>query len=275
MEFALLGPLTVCEAGHELPISSGNQRIVLAALLVRANQVVAMEELSGAIWGGIQPRSARVTAQNYVKRLRQALGREGPVRLTTRPGGYLLTAAPDELDITMFRRLCTSGLAAAGRRDWAGAAERLGAALALWRGQPFSDIPSETITLRETSWLSELRLQALEARIGADLQLGRPYQVITELQQLIGAEPLRERRHALLMLALYRCGQQAAALEAYRTAWHLLAEHAGIEPGPELRQLHLRILQAAPDLMLPSSASAVPMARRPAEAAGDEALTSR
>jgi DNA-binding SARP family transcriptional activator len=93
--------------------------------------------------------------------------------------------------------------------------------------------------------------------------------VITELQQLIGAEPLRERLHTLLMLALYRCGQQAAALEAYRAARHLLAEHAGIEPGPELRQIHLRILQAAPDLMLPSPASAVPMARRPAEAAGD------
>jgi DNA-binding SARP family transcriptional activator len=247
--------LVVRRDDQVLRISFGNQRILLAALLARANQVVAIDDVTELIWGSGPPRSARVTLQNYVKRLRQALGPEGPGRIRTHPGGYLIQAGPTELDLTRFRQLCTSGLAAAGRGSWADAAEQLTTALSLWRGQPFEDVPCEALALTENSWLRELRLLAIEGRVDADLHLGRPYQVVAELQQLIDADPLRERLHALLMLALYRCGQQAAALETYRRARQFLAENAGIEPGPELQRLHQRILQSEPDLMLSQPAS--------------------
>jgi DNA-binding SARP family transcriptional activator len=251
VEFGLLGSLVVRRGDQVIPISFGNQRVLLAALLARANQVVDIDDVTELIWGGLPPQSARVTLQNYVKRLRQALGRDdGPARIRTHPGGYLIDVGSAELDLTRFRQLCRSGLESARQGDWEDAAGRLTTALALWRGEPFGDIPCEALALRENPWLRELRLQALEARIDADLHLGRPYQVIAELQQLIAAEPLRERLHSLLMLALYQCGQQAAALEAYRQARHVLTEGAGIDPGYELQQLHQRILHCDPGLML-------------------------
>jgi DNA-binding SARP family transcriptional activator len=251
VEFGLLGPLVVRRGDQVIPISFGNQRVLLAALLARANQVVDIDDVAELIWGARPPRSARVTLQNYVKRLRQALGSgDGPARIRTHPGGYLIDADPAELDLTRFRQLCRSGLESARQQNWENAAGQLTTALALWRGEPFSDISCEALALRENPWLRELRLQALEARIDADLHLGRPYQVIAELQQLITAEPLRERLHSLLMLALYQCGQQAAALEAYRQARHALTEGAGIDPGHELQQLHQRILHCDPGLML-------------------------
>jgi DNA-binding SARP family transcriptional activator len=268
LEFGLLGPLIVRQGDRPLPISFGNQRVLLAALLARANQVVSLDDVAELIWDAHPPRSARVTTQNYIKRLRQALGRdEGRERIRTHPGGYLIRTSQAELDLAQFRELCAAGLEAARQRSWEIASERLMAAVALWRGQPFSDIPCEALAHREASWLGEQRLQALEARIDADLHLGRHYQVISELQQLISAEPLRERLHALLLLALYRCGQQAVALDAYRQARQLLADNTGMDPGPGLRQLHQRILRSDPSLMLAAPPAPVTLLGHPPAAA--------
>jgi DNA-binding SARP family transcriptional activator len=241
--FGLLGPLTVRRDDQAIPVSFGNQRVVLAALLARANRVVPIEEVADLIWAGRPPRTGRVTVQNYVKRLRQALGHdEGPALIRTLPNGYVIDAPPGALDLAEFHQMCEAGLESSRRQDWDQAARLLSLALSLWRGQPFADIPCESLALRETPPLQTVRAQALAARIDADLHLGRHYQVIAELQELIGVDPLSERFYALLMLALYRCGQQAAALEVYRQARRCLVAGAGVEPGPELRLLHQQIL---------------------------------
>ncbi|HEX4656573.1 MAG TPA: BTAD domain-containing putative transcriptional regulator [Streptosporangiaceae bacterium] len=249
MEFGLLGPLLVRVDNTPVRVSAGKQRVLLAAMLVRANQVVAVDDLARAVWDGSPPESARVTLQNYVKRLRQALGPTGYQRIATCPAGYLIEAAAEELDLTRFGQLRAAGRAAARGGAWAAASDQLSAALLLWRGPPLADVPSRLLTETEVPRLAEMRLDALEARIDADLHLGRHREVIAELQPLVSAEPLRERLHELLMLALYRSGQRAAALDAYRRAWRQLVDQVGIEPGPGLRELSQRILRSDPALL--------------------------
>jgi DNA-binding SARP family transcriptional activator len=246
VEFCLLGPLVVRSDGTLLPIAQGKQRAVLAALLVRAGEVVPAYELTELIWEGAPPRSARVTLQNYVKRLRQALGDAGPTRIRTHGPGYLIDTRPGELDLHRFSVLCAAGRAAVAQGDWERAALQLRAALSLWRGQPFVDVSCPLLAARETPPLVELRMAALGDRIDADLHLGCHAQVIPELQQLAVAERRRERVHALLMRALYQAGRPADALAAYRTARQALVRELGLEPGTELRELHRRILAADP-----------------------------
>jgi DNA-binding SARP family transcriptional activator len=267
VEFCLLGPLIVRSGDTVLPIPQGKQRAVLAVLLVRAGQVVPAYELAELIWDGAPPRSARVTLQNYVKRLRQALGEAGQARIRTRDAGYLIEARPGELDLLRFNALCGMGHAAARQGEWDRAALQLRAALALWRGQPFVDVSCQLLAASETPRLAELRITALEDRIAADLHLGRHAQVIPELQQLALAERLRERVHALLMRALYQTGRQADALAAYQTARHGLVSELGLEPGPGLRELHQQILAGDPSLNLLAARQAAPSAAGDAEAA--------
>jgi DNA-binding SARP family transcriptional activator len=259
VEFCLLGPLVVRSDGALLPIAQGKQRAVLAALLVRAGKVVPAHELTELIWEGAPPRSARVTLQNYVKRLRQALGDGGQARIRTRGPGYLIDARPGELDLHRFSALCGTGRAAVTQGEWDRAARQLRAALSLWRGQPFVDVSCPLLAARETPPLAELRMAAMEDRIDADLHLGRHAQVIPELQQLALAERLRERVHALLMRALYQAGRPADALAAYQAARQALVRELGLEPGAELRELHRRILIADPGLS--PSAGSRPTAR--------------
>ena len=247
-QFGLLGPLTVRCRGVILPVAPGKQRAVLAALLLDAGRVVPVGELAEVLWGSAPPASARVSVQNYVRRLRQALEPAGPDLISTRPGGYVITVAAGELDVTRFETLARSAREAARAASWADAAGRARSALALWRGEPLADIGSDLLTRREVPRLSELRLQALEARIEADLQLGRPAEVAAELQSLTASHPLRERLHALLMLALYRDGRQGEALAAYREARRVLARELGTEPGTGLRELHQRMLAGDPAL---------------------------
>jgi DNA-binding SARP family transcriptional activator/tetratricopeptide (TPR) repeat protein len=247
-EFGLLGPLMVRCGGAMVPFPAGKQRAVLAALLLNANQVVTLDELAEILWGSRPPASARVTIQNYAMRLRHALSGTGHSRIVTQLRGYQIRLAEDELDISRFEALLAAAVKAAGDGSWDRAADRAGAALALWRGAPLEDVPSELLTLREVPRLEEMRLQALEARIDADLQLGRQASVIGELRQLVAAHPLRERLHAQLMLALYRDSRQGEALAAFQAARGLLIEELGAEPGPGLRGLHQRILGADPAL---------------------------
>jgi DNA-binding SARP family transcriptional activator/Tfp pilus assembly protein PilF len=280
VEFGLLGPLVVRVGGSRVPVSAGKQRVLLAALLLRANQVVSAAELAEAVWEGSPPGSARVTLQNYVKRLRQALGPVGYERIVTRPAGYLIEVGAGELDLSRFGELQAAGHVAARTGAWDTSSAQLGAALALWRGQPLSDVPSRRLVQSEVPRLAEMRLEALEARIDADLHLGRHREVIAELQALAAAEPLRERLHELLMLALYRSGQQAAALACYLRARRQLVEQIGIEPGPGLRDLNQRILCSDPALLLapapvsgdPATANGGPAAKVDATANGGPAV---
>ncbi len=255
-EFCLLGPLLVRCGQTVVRLPAGKQRILLAALLLNANQAVSLDELAEALWEGRDgpPPSARVTLQNYIKRLRHALRDTGRDRIATEPDGYMIRVRPTEFDVARFEGLVADGRKAAQQGSWTVAADQLRAALGLWRGQPLADINSSRLALRESSRLAEIRLQALEARIDADLHLGQHGEVIIELRQLIAAEPLRERLYAFLMLALYRDGRQGDALAAYRHARLVLTEELGAEPGPGLRDLHRRLLAADSELAVPGAA---------------------
>jgi DNA-binding SARP family transcriptional activator len=173
-------------------------------------------------------------------------------RLETTPGGYLIHASPDELDIRRFEAEVSVARAAAHRGHWERAALRFRDALSLWRGEPLADIPCERLIADHVPRLGELRLQALEGRIEADLHMGMGADLVPELRQLAADEPLREHVHALLMLALYHAGCQSDALAVYRDARRVLVEEIGVEPGQELRRLHAQILAADPALSLPA-----------------------
>jgi DNA-binding SARP family transcriptional activator len=248
MEFRLLGPLVARCGGAVVPVAPGKQRAVLAVLLLNAGRVVGVAELTEVLWESGPPPSARVALQNNVMRLRKALGDPGRNRITTQPGGYLITVAAGELDVIQFEALLADARAAARARSWETAAARAAAALALWRGEPLADAGSPLLALREGPRLAEMRLQALETRIEAGLQLGQHREAICELRRLTRAHPLREHLHALLMLALHRDSRQGDALAAYQHARTLLADELGAEPGTRLRELHHQILTADPAL---------------------------
>jgi len=209
---------------------------VLALLLTRANEVVPADSLIEELWSGEPPRTATNTLQYYVSQLRKALGND---RIVTRVPGYAVRVEPDELDLTRFERLVDQG-----------GAERLRQALELWRGPPLADFAYEPFARSEIARLEELRLAALELRIDADLALGRHAQLVGELEGLVEVHPLRERLHGLLMLALYRAGRQAEALEAYRRLRRKLVDELGIDPGPAIQGLEKAILVQDPTLDL-------------------------
>ncbi len=271
-EFFLLGPLGVRVAGAPAPVRAAKQRAVLAALLLSANRVVTVDELAEVLWGEDLPSAARTGVQNYVMRLRRALGAAGS-RITTQPHGYQVRVEAGELDLDRFEYLLRQARTASREARWSDAAGQAAAALALWRGEPLADVTSDLLVAREAPRLAELRLQALETRIDADLQLGRPVEVIGELRQLAAEHPLRERLHGLLMMALYRDGRQAEALAAYQDARQVLVDELGAEPGPDLQQLHQRILTADPALVRPATgaAAAVSASSAPRELPGDVA----
>jgi DNA-binding SARP family transcriptional activator/Tfp pilus assembly protein PilF len=242
MEFLLLGPLVVRRGGDVVPVQRGKQRTVLAALLLQANQVVEVDELLKVLWDKSQPPSAQVTLQNYVKRLRQALGDGDRSVISTRPRGYEIRASSDELDLSRFQELLSGAQSAARSGSWPAAARQASEALALWRGNPLADVESKLLLQRDVPRLAELRLQAQETRINAELRLGRHAELVDELRQLTAAHPLRERYWGLLMLALSRSGRQADALATYRQARTVLVDELGSEPGTALRAVHQRVL---------------------------------
>jgi DNA-binding SARP family transcriptional activator len=247
-EFGILGPIEVRAAGAVRPIRPGKQRVLLAALLLSANQAVSVDEIAEIFWGLAPPPSARVTIQNYVMRLRQALADTGSSRISTQSRGYQMRVAAGELDVTRFEALLGSARAAVRDSSWRTAAAEASAALSLWRGEPLADVDSEALAARDGPRLAELRLQALEIRIDADLHLGRHAEVIVELQRLIRDHPLRERFHGLLMLTLYRDGRQGEALAAYQHVRRLLVDELGTEPGAGLREVHQQMLTVGPAL---------------------------
>ena len=259
MEFGVLGPLQVRSDGRPVQVGAPMQRTLLAALLLHANQVVAAEQLIDHLWDQAPPPSARSTLQNYILRLRRLLP-ERPERaagqlLVTRVPGYLLQLRPGELDLDRFQRLVADARASTTQGQTERAASLLRDALALWRGPPLCDVASETLRRLHLPRLEDQRLGALEARSDAELGLGLHAELTGELHGLVDEQPLRERFRAQLMLALYRCGRQAEALEVYRSTWRLLSDELGIQPGPELRRLEHAILREDPSLDLPATAA--------------------
>lgn len=246
-EFRILGPFEVCENGQSLPVGSGKQRALLVLLLLNGGEIVSRDRLIDALWGESPPASAPNSVHIYVSQLRKVLG---DACLVTRGHGYVLVLEPGQLDLDRFERMLDEGRKLLARGDAEGAGEGLRAALALWRGAPLVDFATEPFAQREIARLEELRLAALEARIEADLTLGRHTELIGELDALTAANPLHERFWAQLMLALYRSGRQSEALGAYQKARRALLEQVGLAPGPELQRLEKAILAHEPSLQL-------------------------
>jgi DNA-binding SARP family transcriptional activator len=246
LEFRILGPLEVGSNGNPLPLGGLKQRALLAALLVRANEVVSTDRLIEDLWGESPPRTAATSLQNFVSQLRKALG---PELLATRSPGYVLVVDPEQIDAKRFERLLHEAREGSAE-DRAG---RLSAALDFWRGPALADFAFEAFAQNEIGRLEELRLTALEGRIAADLELGRHAELISEIESLVADHPLRETLRGQLMLALYRCGRQVEALDAYQSARRALLADLGIDPGPALQRLHASILrQDAPLEATPS-----------------------
>jgi DNA-binding SARP family transcriptional activator len=235
LQFSILGPLEVANSSGPLELGGQRQRSLLALLLLNANRVVATESLVDALWGEQPPRTATTSLQNGISQLRKLLGASA---VETRPPGYVLHAAPEQLDLVRFERL----LARAREEPVAERAKTLREALALWRGEPLADLSFEAFAQDEIRRLQELRLVATEERLDAELAGGRAADVVAEAEALARIHPLRERLRLLLMLALYRSDRQAEALQVFHDVRRLLDDELGLEPGPELRELHRRIL---------------------------------
>src|SRR5215210_3358395 len=249
MQVSILGPLEVRAGDRAVELGGVKPRALLALLVLHANEPVSAERLALALWGEDAPAGAVKTVQVHVSRLRKALG--DPDVLTTTPAGYRLEVGPGELDAERFEQLVAAGREAltAGQPEQAAAVLR--EALELWRGPPLAEVASLPFAPSEIARLEEQRLGALELRVEADLAAGRDAELVAELQQLTSEHPWRERLHAQLMIALYRSGRQADALEAYRAARQVLVERLGIEPGAELAGLHQAILTQDPGLRPP------------------------
>jgi predicted ATPase/DNA-binding SARP family transcriptional activator/Flp pilus assembly protein TadD len=246
VEFRILGPLEVTDDDRPVAVAGAKPRALLATLLIRAGQTVSAERLIDELWDDDPPETAQNTLQVYVSQLRRALGAE---TIQRRSSGYALDVAREQIDLARFEDLVESARGAEPHV----AAERLREALALWRGEPEVD----------GARLAELRLAALEARIDADLALGRHPELVPELQALVAEEPLRERLRAQLLLALYRDGRQADALAEYARARTTLVEELGVEPGLELQRAHRAVLEHSDEAPLLAPATSLPVPTTP------------
>jgi DNA-binding SARP family transcriptional activator/basic membrane lipoprotein Med (substrate-binding protein (PBP1-ABC) superfamily) len=261
MRLGLLGPLAISDGQRVVSVGGGQVRALLILLLLRRNEMVSVDGIVDALWGDEPPKTAAQVVRVYVGQLRKAIepGRTSAEcrRLVTVGAGYSMVVGDDELDITRFERLQLEGnqLLRAGRLDEA--RESLAEALACWRGSPLEDVAYETFAQAEIARLEELRASALEDRFEVELGLGHAGRVAADLAKHLDAHPYRERPRAQLMLARYRTGRQADALETYREGRQLLARELGIEPSPMLRDLEARILRHDPELQAPSEARPV------------------
>ena len=252
MEFRILGPTEVLNGGRPVSLPSGRGRALLALLLLHAGEPVSADRLIDELWGEDPPPTARTVVHGLVSKLRRVLGRgshEARPRtiVQTSRSGYWLDIEPDAVDAHRFKQLIDE--ARVGTADVR--ATRLSDALALWRGPALADFSYEPFAQRAIAALEELRVQAMEDRIEADLALGHAAHLVPELEQMVQDHPFRERLRGSLMLALYRSGRQTDALQAYRDARSVLVEELGLEPGPALRQLQTAILKQDPLLEAP------------------------
>jgi WD40 repeat protein/DNA-binding SARP family transcriptional activator len=238
MQITLLGPVEASSVDGPVALGGPKPRALLAMLALDAGSPVSAERLIDGLWGDEPPATAAKMVQLYVSQLRKAMAAHGePDAIGTRGRAYQLQLGRERVDAGRFERLLAQGAA----RE----------ALGLWRGPALADVADEPFAAPEIRRLEELRASALEVAIDQDLDAGRHRELLPELEALLAQEPLRERLHAQRMLALYRSGRQADALEAYRQARATLVEQVGVEPGPELRRLHEAILRQDPALEPP------------------------
>jgi DNA-binding SARP family transcriptional activator/tetratricopeptide (TPR) repeat protein len=266
--FRILGSLEVRTREGWRGIGAPKWRALLGALLLRRGQVVPTDRLVGELWGDDVPPGARKLASGYVLRLRRLIDDPDGRVLVTRSGGYQLLAAHHDLDASQFEDLVTAGRKALVQDDAPQAAGHLAEALALWRGPALADVPPGPLVSAESDRLEELRLTALELRIEADRSCGRDTEVVAELRRLTAEHPLRERLWGELMRALHSSGRPAEALEVYAHAQEAIADELGADPGPDLQQLHQRILAGdrASARQLPAAGKGPAEVREPAVA---------
>jgi DNA-binding SARP family transcriptional activator/basic membrane lipoprotein Med (substrate-binding protein (PBP1-ABC) superfamily) len=252
MDFRLLGPLEADLDGHPLALGGSRARAVLALLLLHRNEVVGLDRIVDELWPQGRPKTAEQVVRVYVSQLRKALE---PGCLVTRGRGYLLNVGPDDVDLDLFDSLRAEGRRLLEAGEPAPALEALDRALSLWRGPPLQDFAYETFAQPEIARLEELRLATQEDRFDAQLAVGQDSELVADLELLVEANPLRERLRAQLMLALYRSGRQADALEVYKRGRRQLVDELGLEPSETLRRLEARILRQDPELGRPSGVS--------------------
>jgi DNA-binding SARP family transcriptional activator len=247
-EFRLLGPLEAVVDGTPVRLAAEKPRALLALLLLNRNRVVPTERLVDELWGEEPPARATKALQVYVSQLRKALG---PERLVTRPPGYELRVDEGELDVARFESLVAAAREQLSVGNARAAAKGLREALELWRGPALREFRAEPFAELAAARLEDQRLAAVEDRLQAELDSGEAARVVPELEELVAAEPLRERPRELLMLALYRAGRQADALDLYRRTRDLFVNELGIEPGPGLRELEQAVLRQDTALRAP------------------------
>jgi DNA-binding SARP family transcriptional activator len=252
LDFRILGPLEVTVNARRIPVAAGKQRALLATLLLSANHTVSVEELTERLWGADPPRCPRAALHTYVTRLRQTLdrrtGRHGTGPIRTSAAGYGIEIPAAGLDLTRFRVMVAEARAAGEGGDLAVESSGLTEALSLWRGPILSDVRSDSLHRDVVPSLVEEHLRTLERRHEVDLALGRHDRLVGELRALTGRHPFHERFWGQLMVALYRCGRPAEALEAYGEVSASLRRRLGVCPGPEVRDLHTAILRDDPRL---------------------------
>lgn len=270
VEVRILGPFEVhTERGSPVALGGLRQRAVLALLALRANEVVSTDKLIDEIWGQEAPAKALHTIQVFVSRLRAALGLASG-RLVTQSPGYILNLAGEELDASRFERMLIGARSALAMGSAAEAVALLTDAMALWRGPPLADFTYEPFAQGAIARLDELRLGAREDLIDAELALGRHAEVVPELEAIIHEQPFRERPRGQLMLALYRCGRQAQALDAFQHARRASIDELAIEPGEALRELEQAILRQDPALQLKPAEVVAPPLEPDSESEKDE-----
>jgi predicted ATPase/DNA-binding SARP family transcriptional activator len=251
VEFRILGPLQVLDAGRELTLGSPKERALLAILLLNAGEVVSRERLIDGIWGDSPPPTAGRALNVHVSQLRKSLARNGCDAIATRPRGYTLNVDREQLDAARFEQLVADARARVASGDVQAASSLLRQALALWGGPALAGVELESTAQNETRRLDDLRLAAQVERIDCDLSLGLHEEVIPELETLVAEHPLHERLRGQHMLALYRAGRQAAALASYQEARRTLTDELGLEPGVALQRLERAILNHDPALEAP------------------------
>jgi DNA-binding SARP family transcriptional activator len=264
LEFRILGPLEAVADGRPLELGGAKQRALLALLLLEGGRVVSTDRLLAALWDGSPPATATASLQNFVSQLRKALG---PDAIETRPPGYRVRLESADLDLARVRRLVDDARASEPPRR----ARLLAEALAEWRGEALAELAYASYGEVEVARLEELRLTLVEEHAEAQLAVGRHAELVADLEKLVAEHPLRERLRGQLLLALYRSGRQADALEVYRAGRALLVAELGIEPSPLLQRLHASILRQEQP---PETAGTSP-AREHFEAVADELLAGR
>jgi DNA-binding SARP family transcriptional activator/tetratricopeptide (TPR) repeat protein len=251
VQFKILGPIEVLSGDTPVRIPPGRQPIILSALLLEPNRVVSIDRLIDVVWDEKPPATARSQVQICVSALRHVfaeLGVESPI--VTKPPGYLLKVTDGQLDSQMFTHLVAEAAEAERDGQLAEAAALLRRAMSLWRGPALGGDPGPALS-NVAVRLEEARLNALESCVDLELKLGRHQLVIGELSSLVAEYPLKERLRGQLMVALYRAGRPAEALEVYRAGWRILVDELGMEPSEELRNLEAAILNEDPALQQP------------------------